>query len=649
VGQVAAALTERGLPVQVVGLGGLLSTPTVSEVVALLTVAADPSRGDAAAQLLSGPAMRLGAADLDALGARARELACRAADRRGAVSLVDAVDDPPGPGWRGKDGERLGEVAAGRLRWLRRALATVRGQSNRSLPELVDAAEKALGLDVEALAGQLSGRGAGARANLDAFAQVAASWHGGADQPNLAGFVAWLDAAREHERGLPTSGESLASDAVQVLTVHAAKGLEWDVVAVPGLVEARFPGYRASRSTWQVGDWRLPEPTDRGWCADLGALPHELRSDAESLPALSWRDAVDLTDLERRLSGAARHGGELVVEEERRLAYVAFTRARHELLLTAPIWTDATSPRPTSRFLTELTQGPRPLARIGPWQEMPAPAANGVAVRPEDLGRAPRPWPPAATVAESCARGAELVLAARRELVAGPPDDPAAALSAELAALLAERANGDAEALVDLAAPRHLSATDLVRLCEDPQGFARRRRRPLPAPPKPAARRGRAFHEWVERHYHDAVMVELDDSFGSGDEPDGDLAALKARFLASEWAHRRPEAVEAPVEAVIGGVAIRGRIDAVFPRDGGGAVIVDWKSGPLSPAGEGGRAVQLSAYRLAWSRLRGLDPDHVDAVWYEPSTGRTVRPTLLGEDELVAQLNEGLAAAGAGP
>ncbi|MEK8225441.1 3'-5' exonuclease [Oerskovia sp. M15] len=61
------ALRAKGLPVEVVGLGGLLSTPEVVDLVALLEVAHDPSRGDSLMRILTGPRLNLGAADLHAL------------------------------------------------------------------------------------------------------------------------------------------------------------------------------------------------------------------------------------------------------------------------------------------------------------------------------------------------------------------------------------------------------------------------------------------------------------------------------------------------------------------------------------------------------------------------------------------------------
>ena len=163
----------------------------------------------------------------------------------------------------------------------------------------------------------------------------------------------------------------------------------------------------------------------------------------------------------------------------------------------------------------------------------------------------------------------------------------------------------------------------------------------MPAAPALAARRGTAFHAWVEQHYHRAAMVDVLDLPGSADEtaPDeitgAELARMKVLFLASEWADRVPEAVEIAVETVLDGFAIRGRIDAVFPRDGGGFTIVDWKTGIEPDAGSARhRTLQLAAYALAYARLRNLPPRDVDAAFYYAATGTTVRPPLPREKAL---------------
>jgi DNA helicase-2/ATP-dependent DNA helicase PcrA len=670
---IVAALEERGLPVEVVGLGGLLTTPEVSDIVALLSVVHDPGRGDHLMRLLTGPLCRLGAADLDGLAAWSRHLQRRDAakgatkdakdakdtndakdirDTRNTrdmapesgerASIVEALDELPPQGWHGADGQRIGDVARERLAGLADVVRRLRSLTGLGLADLAGEAERALGLDIEVLA-RPEHTLATARMHLDAFADVAASFSASADRPTLGGFLAWLDAALEEERGLEKAPLEASLDAVQVLTVHAAKGLEWDVVAVAGLTEGAFPSWPSPPSSrWSDGRWSVGTPKDKGWCSGLDGVPYDVRGDCDGLPRWRWKEVADLAELKDDLERFVLEGGQHAIAEERRLAYVAFTRARRELLLTAHVWADGKSPRVTSRFLDELVEAG--LAQVGVWAQMPEPDDHGKAVNPRTQQSQSVSWP----VDAQSRRRLELTdsvqavldaMAETRDGATTAPMLPIDPREQEIEMLLAERDRAgrrDAEAV---RMPRHLSASSVVALATDPEAFALALRRPMPTPPAQAARRGTAFHAWVEQHYAQAALVDLLDLPGSADEDPGldeDLPAMKARFLRSEWAGRRPEAVEIAVETVVDGIAIRGRIDAVFARPAGGFTVVDWKTG-AEPTGERARirAIQLAAYRLAFARLRGIEVEDVDAAFYYAATGRTVWPELLGETDLL--------------
>ena len=137
-------------------------------------------------------------------------------------------------------------------------------------------------------------------------------------------------------------------------------------------------------------------------------------------------------------------------------------------------------------------------------------------------------------------------------------------------------------------------------------------------------------------------LLDLDELPGSADEGaahDRELASLQDAFLASEWAGRSPVEVEAPFELLIAGVLVRGRADAVFPADGDGVEVVDWKTGrpPRGPAEETVLAIQLAAYRLAFARLLGLPLTRVGAAFHHVRENLTVRPVdLLDETALEA-------------
>lgn len=699
---VEVALRRRGLPVEVVGLGGLLSTPEVVDVVALLEAAHDPSRGDSLLRLLTGPRVNLGAADLHALGSWAADVARLDDPRRAAAeraraksaaagtteasgttgdagvtdvpdvvegdvvdhrSIVDALDELPEPGRPARDGRVLTADGHRRLTALAEVLREMRGLTYLSLPELVVQAERALGLDVEAatavaltgagVAGAVSERG---REHLDGFRDVAASFAQSADVATLGAFLGWLGVAGARERGLDMPVREPDPDAVQVITAHASKGLEWDVVAVPGLVDGVFP-------TWDKGA-RSGESSS-GWLSDPGELPYHLRGDAADLPQLRHDLASDTKDLVARRDEFKAECAEHRLAEERRLAYVAFTRARRELRLTGAWWGTSSRPRTPSPFLAELVEAG--LVAADSWAAMPEPEAEN----PRDAEETTAVWPSedpdgarsAATTAPTARdvlqATAGLVEAAAdaRESVLADLDGAPGALTAP-AGMLRDRAGHD---LVELARmllherdtradrevlfPAHVSASGLVRLAADRDAFALQLRRPVPNQPTVHARRGTQLHAWVEQHFTHASLLDVDDLPSAEDDDlpaDADLDKLRETFLRSEWAARTPVAVEADVETPVGGVMLRCRMDAVFddPERGPGAVVVvDWKTGrePLDAAARAAREVQLAVYRLAWARWKELPVEQVGAAFYYLGSDTTVRPErLLTEQELEA-------------
>ncbi|OEV24048.1 ATP-dependent DNA helicase, partial [Streptomyces nanshensis] len=191
--------------------------------------------------------------------------------------------------------------------------------------------------------------------------------------------------------------------------------------------------------------------------------------------------------------------------------------------------------------------------------------------------------------------------------------------------------------------PRTLSASQLLRLAADPEGFARDLARPMPRPPQPAAaRRGTRFHAWVESRFEELPLPllgpeELPGADGEGryaGEPpqitdEQDLAALKEAFERTPWAHRTPHRVEAPFQLALAGRIVRGRIDAVYrDRAPDGSVtfdIIDWKTG----RGREADPLQLAVYRLAWAEQEGVPLSSVGAAFLHVRSGELVRPAEL--------------------
>jgi DNA helicase-2/ATP-dependent DNA helicase PcrA len=204
--------------------------------------------------------------------------------------------------------------------------------------------------------------------------------------------------------------------------------------------------------------------------------------------------------------------------------------------------------------------------------------------------------------------------------------------------LLAERARLHTKGAIEVALPGQLSVSQLVALQRDADGLARRLRRPLPSRPAPLARRGTAFHAWLEQRWSAQTLLDVDDLPGAADETadDADLAALRAAFEAGDWAERAPVELEVPFEMAVAGTVVRGRMDAVFAEPDEGFTVVDWKTGARPKGADAAAAaVQLAAYRLAWAALSGADVERIGAAFHYVRTDETVRPVdLLDADGL---------------
>jgi DNA helicase-2/ATP-dependent DNA helicase PcrA len=653
------ALRERGLPVEVVGLGGLLDTPEVRDVVSTLQVLADPTAGASLLRLLTGARWRLGPRDIVALYRRAQTLArARRPDpgpgAQPTIPGLGPVEEPDLGGERLDDAvlaealDDLGDPAAyspegyRRLGLLRDELRELRSRLDQSLPDLVADVAQTIGLDVEVAA--RPGASAGlARAHLDALGDVAARFAAESEGGTLSAFLAYLAAAEEEERGLTPGDVEVLDGAVQILTVHAAKGLEWDVVAVTGLCADAFPA--------------KPQGSDH-WLKGVGVLPFPLRGDAAGLPAFRLEAATDARDLQAAVAGFDQAWRDHAQREERRLAYVAVTRPRHLLLCSGYRWGDGlTKPREPSIFLEEIAATCREGAgEVLVW----VPPVTPDEANPTLAQEVSASWPqdPIGDRRAAVEAGAALVRAA----MAQPPAveavtdsdqeirEQVAAWETEARLLLAERDRQRQGAVIDVALPAHLSVSQLVALRRDPARLARRIRRPLPEAPDVHARRGTAFHLWLEQRFGGGALLDLDELPGAGDEnaaSDAELEQLQQAFLASEWAHRVPVRVEVPFATVVAGVVVRGRMDAVFHRadpatgDGPAGVryeVIDWKTG-AKPTGADAEAaaVQLAAYRIAWAELAGVPVSQVSAGFHYVRENETVRPAdLLDADALVA-------------
>ena len=682
---IAAELEEAGLPYTIVGLGGMLYVPEVADVRALLTVASDPERGDRVVRLLTG--FGIGASDLRALAALARELTRPApeGDQAGSPVHGDQVEaDAPLLSealdtllrWH-EDGAQEEAAAtrdlteAGRAVALRtaRAIQRIREADSLPLPDLVAMAEQALDLDIEIAA--RVGHPMGHRA-LDSFHETALAFATDTDAPTLTGFLDWLDAAEEHEDAMSAPEVEPSPGAVQILTVHAAKGLEWDVVVVPGMDEQVFPSYTSAVKD----DLRVAET---GWMGSTSIFPFPLRADADDLPPFTVGDLdpamTDKPLLTETMSAYKEALGRQSLREERRLAYVAFTRARHDLLLTGShLSKTASKPRRPSRFLTELQRRDLLLPCAEGWVDFdesrpnPLTALTQVGTWPLDAGGMETQSSQTPETAGKDAPIADRVAAARRArhaaaaqvaaamsvtgpaeeapVQAEPDDETVRRWRLEAGLLLAERSralsSGPAVRL-----PEHLAATRLDDLRADRQQFALDLRRPLPPEPRAAGRLGTVFHDAVAQRLSARGTL-----FGLGQAGVPDSLGPQDRDRIERWldtAENLPlledyilAETETDREITIGATTLRCRMDAVFRRsDGAGWLIVDWKTGRRQVPVD-----QLSVYVHAWAASQGVPTGSVRAayVYVDYPGGRVDELTaagLLDLDQIESALTPG--------
>ncbi len=633
------ALTSAEIPVEIVGLQGLLRLPEVAEVVATLTLLHDLTANAELLTLLTGPRWAIGARDLALLGKRARSLArvtgpedrerlrdlseeletaVSGADPTEVPSLADALEEPGDAGYSDEARERFALLAA-ELRYLR-------GQAGEPLLDLVRRIIDTTGIDVE-LASSVSPAAQARRDNLDLFVKAVAEFQAVDGEVTLPALLAYLQAEDEFGSGLDIATPTDA-DSVKLLTVHRAKGLEWDAVFLVGVSEERFPAGR-TRTKWTAGP---------------GVLPSPLRGDARDLPVLRGYDCAALLEF-----AEAMKAHELT--EELRLGYVAVTRARHLLVVSSFCWIrdrkTPLGPSPYQRTTKETMAGWGAAPEL--WMEKPDKRGpNPLTEIPET-----KPWPmdPHLGEVERRREAAKRVRAAL-ELRAqgenptfdGLSDEDAARVAdwdAEAERLL-EEARRDRADEIEVPLPSSLSATSVARLRDDPEKFAADLARPMPRKPSPSARFGTRFHAWVEARFGQQLLLDPDELPGRGDDgidDDSELQELIAKFESGPFADRVPAAIEPPFALVLNGQVVRGRIDAVYDDDSGPGhyLVVDWKTNVKQTADP----LQLALYRVAWAELAGVPVEQVRAAFYYVRTGDLVEHPDLADRNVLEKLVAG--------
>ncbi|MDQ3782602.1 MAG: ATP-dependent helicase, partial [Actinomycetota bacterium] len=318
---VRTALAAAEIPFEVVSLGGLIEVPEVADVHAWLRVLARPDDSVALTRILLGSRYRLGLGELAPLArwVRAHEPGRQDPDLEIPYPLLEAVDrwDQPYAPTTGADHALL-EFRSTYRRLLADAQQTTLVELIRRIIDAIDGWTEVAAMPAVA--------GLTARLNLYRFLDLAEGWSPLAGRPSLEGFLGYLDLLADEATATELDTATIGGeDAVSLLTVHRAKGLEWDTVFIPALAKNVFPGK----------SFGFDDPRGRPrW------LPYQLRIDADSLPSLSGTD----NDVKDRLRERHRQG-------ELRAAYVAVTRAKRRLAMTGAAWDRPMNPYDPSELL----------------------------------------------------------------------------------------------------------------------------------------------------------------------------------------------------------------------------------------------------------------------------------------------------------
>jgi DNA helicase-2/ATP-dependent DNA helicase PcrA len=642
-GLIYSVLKEHEIPVEVVGLGGLLQVPEVLDTVSWLRLVAEPGPGSNRwlARILLGPRFRIHYRDLALLArwaaARTRALAetkkAELPPEEGipvpdetefepddvAFSLVEALDHL----------ELIPELppdALERLLRMRTELWTLRRDAGAPLLDLVQRIVGITGI-ADALAASARQDAAASMGNLRQFMSLVANFAPISGEPSLAEFLEYLDAAEDAEDTMELE-VTPAEDSVKLTTVHGAKGLEFEVVFVPGV--AASENAKGDKVYSIFPDERASNPM-----ISYGQLPYGVREDAQHLPNPLTVDAKGDPVLKKKVQ-FARELKERAVEDERRLYYVALTRARQRLYVTSSWWYERQKrPHGPSIFFDEVAA----LDAVENLVEAPQPEESPLMA--ELQARAV--WPPVVrNLFESTpvfprgpVEALEDLLAGRRspeQLLAALGDNErpvAEALLAEhrrtIAALSA--AGQDREAAAR-GPQQSLTASQVVALAAG-RITDRQLARPIPQRPSASARIGVEIHRWIEERARGLTGLADEEGLdAAGSHVDaGRLAHLKSTWEAQYGSRTlaslpggEPMA-ELRFVLKVGDQLVRGRMDAVYENPEGGLEIVDFKTGNRIEHPE---LDQLTVYAAALRKLNIALGDRLRLTYAYLSTGESL-------------------------
>jgi DNA helicase II / ATP-dependent DNA helicase PcrA len=622
------ALGELAIPVEIVGLAGLLKMPEIVETLAYARAVADSYASVSLARILLGPRYRVGFKDLALVAgwARNENRVLRDADRDDVppflfAEALEHLDEV----------EYLSDVGRARLEEFRAELAELRGEARRPVGEFLAEVIRRTGLLAELDSSRDVERAVATKRNLAAFLDEVHSFSPLEGELTLRAFLDYVDTVETGEKQEWAPVQPSAENSVKVMTIHQAKGLEFGTVFVPGLAKGLLPNLTVQQN-----------PAERGKSLDF-----ELRGDARILPTFQGNL--------RQFWLALRDYEEM---EERRTCYVALTRARRRLLVTGAHWYgEGQKPKDPSAFFEELCSwaGETGLAVCDPGPDVPE--GNPLVGYRQ---RFVRDWPgpalrdqPDPLFAGGWLRGAGEVEddPAKLDAMVGAMDDRERELHREasdqlvaIAGHLTERAAAGSSSPV---VPGSVSVGALIEYARCPKRFYWSSVRPLPRFSGPAARLGTQVHAWIERRSSgQASLLELDEvpdltAEELAGEP-GKLERLQRTWQESRFAKSPPVYAERPFLLYVGGFVVGGRIDAIFGTPEGTWEVVDYKTGRRPSQDDPLAGLQLDLYALACTEVWGKRPEDLTLTYFYLASGEADSRPAGDPAETRARVQEAL-------
>ena len=602
---VVDALSRHNIPLEVANIGGLLAVPEIADIRAWLTALEHPEDSATLTQILFGSRYSLGMADIAPLTRWVAGSVDDDTEEPAPITLLEAIE-----GADQIEGLRPAAVAAFERFAVvyRELLAESQGHTLIETCRLILDRTRAW-QDIDALPPnpRLT-----ARLNIYRLLDLAEDWSPLEGRPSVGAFLNYLDAMEDEPADELDSARLSGEDAVTLVTVHRAKGLEWDTVAIPAVTKGNFPS----------GTQQHPDPI-----RFAEHLPIDMRIDLamSELPG----ERKDRDDFLRD-----RH-----YAQEWRVAYVAVTRAKKRLILSGAFWYGLPEPSKEPKEPSELFE------LVATHRVTVNDGITILGDRPELLRSTSQDAAPDPLFADSWAHGLRMAMADPKTIGTLASDAGVEEDYKQMVDNINQRLFNLAEPAVidDAPEPSTVSVTGLVTMSQCPKRFFWTDVDPLPRRPNPAATRGTQVHRQIELHQKGQVPFDeiTPDLY---DVPDGDsgIGAYDA-YLESAYANRTADLIEVPFGFELeNGYRIRGRIDAVY-CDGPHWEVVDFKSG--RPSSDPSRLVQLQAYAIAANEVDfGLpSPEQVDVSFVYLGDGLNV-VSHLAEANWVSEARQTLSA-----